>query len=90
VIFILGLFIGALLGAIIIALVRINNSNVMLENMHNLATQAKIVGALYSSQLYNMANDYLSHIPIKDEIICPVCNTTYSECRCGLCKKEIL
>ncbi|MCK9371421.1 hypothetical protein M0R04_16015 [Candidatus Dojkabacteria bacterium] len=88
VIFILGLFIGALLGVVIIALVRINKSKDILEDMHSLATQAKIVGALYSMRLYNMANDYLSNKPIKDEVKCPACDVTYYECKCGLCKDK--
>ena len=86
------LLLGVFLGIGIVFLLCINNHNNKLsiteEDMYKLSMQAKIVGALYSMRLYNMANDYLSNKPIKDEVKCPACDITYYECKCGLCKDK--
>ena len=91
-IFLTGLFVGVLLGIILMSLLYTNKSDGLTEahlmGIDKLAVQAKLVGAIYSIRLYNMANNFLANKPIKDEIKCPVCKALYFECNCGLCKEK--
>ena len=81
-------FVGFFIGMVLMALLSINNMT-RRDNREakKLATQAKLIGALYSLRLYGMADDVIHDRPIKDEIQCPACYASYDDCKCGLIKR---
>jgi hypothetical protein len=88
--FFAGMILGGFLGIVLMCLLQINKPDdqtlIDVVNGSKLAAQSRMVGALYSKKLHDMAVSYLSGKQIVGEPECPACNATYSECKCGLCK----